>query len=124
MLACPKPALFSVQTCHLARERYEDPVVQDLRTHPLSSTAILGLDLAYCLLVEFCLGPDSAYWGYLQSLPLTVDLPYFWEADDERLPWLAGTEAERMVKRNLGTEVSLDTCNQAKKALTHRLWLF
>lgn len=46
-------------------------------------------------------GPDSRWYGYLQSLPDLVDLPVFWDSD--ALEWLKGTEAERLILGPGGT---------------------
>lgn len=92
----PKSALLSARTCSL-------PPLTDA---PVLTTAHSILGLALALLHELRLGPDSSFWGYLQSLPReTVPIPALWplcpEGSDAALAlkWLQGTEAERDLRR-------------------------
>ncbi|WOO84431.1 uncharacterized protein LOC62_06G007950 [Vanrija pseudolonga] len=100
----PKQALLSVRTADLRPPKSAGPGT--------TSHAILSLALA--LLNELRLGPDSGFWGYVQSLPReTVPIPALWplypDGSDARLAekWLKGTEAERDLRRREGEGVGL-----------------
>ena len=77
------------------------------------------------LLHEFRLGPDSTFWGYIQSLPREpVLLPVIWSigelaGEDGKLAiqWLKGTEAERDLNSKALEGLSL----QGHSAIQHRM---
>ncbi|PVV05152.1 hypothetical protein BB560_000330 [Smittium megazygosporum] len=58
-------------------------------------------ELALCitLIFEASLGKSSAYWGYLQSLPHSIDTPLLWQSDSQE--YLVGTEAGRLLSLDL-----------------------
>lgn len=55
------------------------------------------LALALCVTYERQLGEASRFYSYLSSLP-SISLPFSWKDTPESV-WLAGTEAERIVRR-------------------------
>ncbi len=73
-----------------------------------------SLQLAHALLLEYCIGERSPFWGYLQSLPDRVELPSLpreVNASDAQVQrWYVGSEAHRRHLRRRGTasEISRD----------------
>ncbi|KDN39461.1 SET domain-containing protein [Tilletiaria anomala UBC 951] len=111
-MVCPKGSLLSVRTSELFTRLGS-------ACNVFSSESIKGLNLALCLLFEYLLGPNSRFWGYLQSLPDAVNLPYFWSEGDERRHALAGTEAERLLQRAKGMETEI-SANVLKEFLQNQ----
>lgn len=102
VVTIPKTAVLSARSCSLS------PAIT-----PAFSGSEAQLALSAALYTELLPGPESRWYGYLQSLPDTIDLPICWEAwmngkthppewfasdcEDIRdaLNWLRGTEVER-----------------------------
>ncbi|KAG0165212.1 hypothetical protein DFQ28_009086 [Apophysomyces sp. BC1034] len=57
-----------------------------------------GCSLAISIMYEFSQGTESPWYGYLQSLPASEDLPIFWESEKELLK---GTEMEHAIRNDL-----------------------
>ena len=86
MVKIPKTAILSIQTTGIAN------VLEDEK---IAGSCSLAIGIMY----ELAQGKDSPWYGYLQALPLSEDLPVFWS--DEEKSWFKGTEMENAVHNDL-----------------------
>lgn len=96
VLSVPKRTILSARTTSLNLPR---ELIDPIPTGHWAKTATTNLTvptLALILLHEIRLGEEGRYWGYVQSLPRSVEgLPLFWDEEREARRWLRGTDAER-----------------------------
>ena len=107
----PKTAVLSIKTSSLPQ------LIPLERFQPQNSHTIFYLSL--CLLHEFRLGKESAFYGYLQCLPRdTPLLPSFWSIEElagqdglKGLEMIRGTEVERHVQFKANEGLSMVSFN-------------
>lgn len=58
-----------------------------------------GCSLALAVLYELSQHDESPWYGYLQALPFSEDLPVFWSEQEKA--WLQGTEIDASVHNDL-----------------------
>ena len=108
VLSVPKTSILSSRTTSLKLPT--ELLIPEVGWSDWASKATTNLTvptLALILLYEIRLGGEGRYWGYIQSLPRDVDLPIFWDEEDEARKWLKGTEAGRELKMREETGVGL-----------------
>ncbi|KAJ1814507.1 hypothetical protein LPJ56_004834, partial [Coemansia sp. RSA 2599] len=85
LVVIPKAVVISAATSALANIFYDED---------------LAGSLALCIAVmyEMSLGKQSPWYGYLQSLPVSADIPILWDAQARK--WLDGTNVAKWLERD------------------------
>lgn len=86
MVKIPKSSVLSSRSCGIANI-LDDEAVDG------------GCSLAVAVMYELAQGKESPWYGYLQALPASEDLPIFWEVSELEL--LRGTEMYNAVLNDM-----------------------